>query len=233
MELRNRLDELLPSCLNLRLDVRRDFAHLRLIVVRHDAHAKGQEIDDALERRLLADRDLHGNDARAESDAQLLDDAVKVRVFAIHLIDEERTRQQGLLRILPNALCLHLDACRRGNDDECAVCCGERSLHVADKVRIARRIKEIDLVILPFAGDELRADRHAAAQFFRLMVNRARLVFDAAETLCSTCIKKASVEQARLARLAMSNDGDVSQICAWIRFHEPSLPFINSFFYIL
>ena len=220
VELRDGLDELLARLLDVALDVFRDVGDEVFLVMRDNLHVQGQEVDDALEGRFLANRQLHGHDARAEAHAQLLDDLVKVGVLAVHLVDEERARQLCLFGIAPCLLRLDLDA-RRGRDhDEGAVCRRQCALDFADEVRIARRIDEIDLIVTPFAGGKLQVDRHAAALFLRLAVERARVLFHTAEALDSTRIEEAGIEQACLARLAMADDGNVAQVGTLVRFHR-------------
>ena len=191
--------------------------------MRDDLHVQGQEVDDTLEGRFLADWQLHGHDTRAKAHAQLFDDLLEVGMLAVHLVDEERARQLRFLGIAPCLLRLDLDA-RRGRDhDEGTVRCRQRALDFADEVRIARRIDEIDLIVTPFAGGKLQVDRHAAALFLRLAVER----FHTAEALDSTRIEQAGIEQACLARLAMADDGNVAQVGTLVRFHRnPSYCFL-------
>ena len=188
--------------------------------MRDDLHVQGQKVDNALESRLLADWQLHGHDAITEAHAQLLDDLTEVGVLAVHLIDEEGARQLGFLSIAPCLLRLDFDARRRRDHDEGAVGRRQGILDLADEVRIARRVDEIDLIVTPFAGGELQVDRHAAALFLRLTVEDTRMLFHAAEALDRARIEKAGIEQARLARLAMADDGNIAQVGTLIRFHR-------------
>ena len=220
VELRDRLDELLARLLDVALDVLGDVGDEVFLVMRDDLHVQGQEVDDTLEGRFLADWQLHGHDTRAKAHAQLFDDLLEVGVLAVHLVDEERARQLRFLGIAPCLLRLDLDA-RRGRDhDEGTVRCRQRALDFADEVRIARRIDEIDLIVTPFAGGKLQVDRHAAALFLRLAVEHTRVLLHTAKALDSTRIEQAGIEQARLARLAMADDGNVAQVGTLVRFHR-------------
>ena len=78
--------------------------------MRHDFAVHLEQIDDALERRFLADGQLDGHNARTETHAQFVDDAMKIRVLAVHLVEEEHARQFLLLREVPELLRLDLDA---------------------------------------------------------------------------------------------------------------------------
>ena len=112
---RDRLDEGLARRLDICGEIFRDLRHDAVVlVVRHDLAMHREEVDDALERGLLADGQLHGHDARAETHTQLIDDSREVRVLAVHLVEEERAGEILAARELPELLRLHLDAGRRG-----------------------------------------------------------------------------------------------------------------------
>ena len=118
VELRDGLDELLARLLDVALDVpgmsAMRFISRRCVTI---FMCVRQEVDDGPWRRFLANRQLHGHDARAEAHAQLLDDLVKVGVLAVHLVDEERARQLCLFGIAPCLLRLDPDD-RRGRDHD-------------------------------------------------------------------------------------------------------------------
>ena len=46
------------------------------------------------------------------------------------------------------------------------------------------------------------------------------MLFHAAEALDRARIEEAGIEQARLARLAMADDGNIAQVGTLIRFHR-------------
>ena len=220
VELGDGFDELLARLFDIALDVLRDVRDEVFLIVRDDLHVQSQKVDDTLEGCLLTNRQLYGHDAITEAHAQLLDDLTEVGVLAVHLIDEEGARQLGFLSIAPCLLRLDFDARRRRDHDEGAVGRRQGILDLADEVRIARRVDEIDLIVTPFAGGELQVDRHAAALFLRLTVEDTRMLFHAAEALDRARIEKAGIEQARLARLAMADDGNIAQVGTLIRFHR-------------
>ena len=210
VEFRDGLDELLARGLDIRLNVLGDVGDEVLIVVRDDLHVQGQQVDDALKGRFLADGQLDRHDAAAEAHAQFLDDLLEIGVLAVHLVDEERARQLLVGGVLPDLFRLDLDAGRRRDHDECAVSGAQSTLDIAHKVGIARRIDEIQFIVTPFAGGQLHIDGHAALRLFRLMIEQTRLVLDTAEALGCAGIEEAGIEQARLARLAMTDHRDIA-----------------------
>ena len=68
------------------------------------------QVDDALELLLGADRQLHRHRVRAEALLDLLDDAQEVRAGAVHLVDERDARHAVLVGLAPDRLGLRLDA---------------------------------------------------------------------------------------------------------------------------
>ncbi len=69
-----------------------------------------EEIGDAVERGLLADRQLERCDAGAELLAQLVERALEARALSVELVDEDHARHVERCRELPRRLCLHFDA---------------------------------------------------------------------------------------------------------------------------
>ena len=193
--------------------------HAVVLVALLDANRHGEEIDDALESRFLADRKLDRHDARTEAQAQLIDDALEVGVLAIDLVDEEGARQIQRFRIAPDFLRLHLDARDGRDDDESAVRRLQGAFHLADEVRIARRIKDIELMIEPFTGEQRGLYAKLAPRLFRLIVRSHRPVGDAAAPLDRPRIEKAILRDARLPRLAVPDKGNIADIRACVLFH--------------
>ena len=111
------LDERLVLGLRPLGELRRDRAVdalAALVDVRLHAH----EVDRAVERLLLADRDLERHDAAAELLVQRLDRAVEGGALAVHPVDDEEHGAPELQGELPGALGLDLDARDRVEDDE-------------------------------------------------------------------------------------------------------------------
>ena len=108
----------------------------RRAVVHH--RGVGQQVDDAAELGLLADRELERRDARAEAVLQLVERAFERRALAVELVDEDHAGDAARLGHLPGDLGLHLDALDRGDDAHDEVDRAQRGRDVADEVRVAR-----------------------------------------------------------------------------------------------
>ena len=67
------------------------------------------EVDDAAELALGADRQLHDRGHRVEAVADHLDAALEVGADAVHLVDEAEARHVVLVGLAPHRLGLRLD----------------------------------------------------------------------------------------------------------------------------
>ena len=97
-----------------------------------------EQVGDALEVVLLAERELERRDLRPERLHELLERPLERRALAVELVDQDRARQAGLDRELPRDLGLHLDAVDGGDDEHDRVDRPDRRADVADEVRVAR-----------------------------------------------------------------------------------------------
>ena len=105
-------------------EVRRNVAVLELHALGFDVPVDRlhlDQIDDAFEVFLGADRNLHRNRVRAEARLQLADDLVEVGAGAVHLVDERKTRHAVLVGLTPDGFGLRLHAADRAQHEHGAV----------------------------------------------------------------------------------------------------------------
>ena len=75
-----------------------------------DDRLHAQKVDDALEVRLGADRQLNADRAAADLGLDLVDAAEEIGADLVHLVDEYDARHAVLVGLTPNGLRLRLDA---------------------------------------------------------------------------------------------------------------------------
>ncbi len=144
-----------------------------------------EHVGDAVQRGRLAERQLQRGEAAAEGDAELVEDGVEVGAVLVVLVDEDHPRQAALGGSPPEQFGLDLDALDGTDDDDRQVGDGQRGLHLADEVRVAGAVDQVDLVGLAVArrplerGDRQR-DGDAPGDLLRLGVERAAAVVDLA-----------------------------------------------------
>ena len=86
-------NEFLTGGFHIAFDVFRHLVLHHFIVVGHNLHMQGQQVNYALESCFLADRNLHRHNTIAKANPQFLYYTVKVSMFPVHLVDEECSGQ--------------------------------------------------------------------------------------------------------------------------------------------
>ena len=105
----------------------------------------GDTIDNAFKVLFFAQRQFQWQHFFAELAAQVVQDAVEVRIFPVHLVDQDDARQLRFFRQFPALLRPDLDAGRRTDDDQGAVHGAESPLDFRHEIGEARRIDKVDL----------------------------------------------------------------------------------------
>ena len=144
-----------------RLHVVRDRDLLALLV--HALAGEGErlvldQVDDAVEGLRQADRELHRHRVQAQAVVHRPQRAGEVGVLLVHHVDHE---ERGLLHLsqhLPHHFGSDLGAGVGAQHQNCRVDHAQAAQDVADEVRVARGVEEIDLVAGPLELGEPEAD---------------------------------------------------------------------------
>ena len=148
------LDELVAVHLGVVLHVGGNLADGRvdaLVVLVEEDGVHLDEVDDADERVLGADRELERHGARVEAVLHHADDVVEVRTRAVHLVDVGDARDAVGVGLAPDRLGLRLDATDRAEDRDGAVENAQRALDLDREVDVAGRVDDLDAMVLPEA----------------------------------------------------------------------------------
>mmetsp|Transcript_13838 Transcript_13838/g.27027 ORF Transcript_13838/g.27027 Transcript_13838/m.27027 type:complete len:662 (-) Transcript_13838:374-2359(-) len=149
------LDELLVVLCGLVGQVARDVDDLEVgaqaLAVPHDT-LHGDKVDNALEVGLSADWQLQHRGRRAKQLDNRLDAKIKVGAGAVHLIQETHARHAILISLAPDGFRLWLHAGDAVEHGDGAVEHAQRSLNLQREVDVARRIDDVDAVVLPVAS---------------------------------------------------------------------------------
>ena len=121
----------------------------------------GEEVGDAAEVGLGADRQLERRDAGAEPVAELVERALEAGALAVELVDEDHPRHAEPGGLAPDRLGLHLDAVDRAHHEHGQVDDPQRGPHVAEEVGVAGRVDQVDLVALPLERRHRERERDA------------------------------------------------------------------------
>jgi hypothetical protein len=171
-----------------------------------------QEIDDAGELMLGADRELDRDATVRELLAQRAERAEEVRALAVEHVHEDDARQAELLRARPHTRGVHLDAHHRGRNDERAFDDAQARDRVRLEPGVAGCVDQVDLAALPLEMRERRGQRHLPSLLVLVPVADRRSRLDRAEPVDRARLEEHRLEKRRLTRPAVADDGDVADL---------------------
>ena len=168
------------------------------------------EIDDAGDVVLGADRDLRGDDVRAEGVLAGLQRAEEVGALAVEHVHEDHPREVELLGARPQPPRAHLDAHDAVDDEDRRLGDAHRAQRVGDEARLAGRVEEVDLAPLPLERAQRQRDRHLARLLVGLGVRHGRAVEHGAQPVRRAGLEQECLVQRRLAAAAMADQSYVA-----------------------
>ena len=123
-------------------------------LVEPDDGAVLDQIDEALEAALDADREIEHRRTRAEAVDDRLDAIFEIGAGAVELVDEAHPRHAIFVGLAPHRLRLRLDAGNAVETGDRAVEDAQRALDLDGEVDVARRVDDVDPVLgaLAFLG---------------------------------------------------------------------------------
>jgi hypothetical protein len=188
-------------------------------VVEVDDGLHAEQVDDALELRLRADRDLDRDGVRAQARLHRLHRSGEVRADAIHLVDERDPRHGVLVGLAPDGLRLRLDARDGVKERDRAVEHPQRALDLDGEVDVTGRVDDVDAVPAPLAGRRGRRDRDAALLLLLHPVHRGGALVDLADLVGPAGVVQDPLSRRRLAGVDVRHDPDVPGLvereCTW------------------
>ena len=212
VEIRDRLDHLIARICGRGSDVVRDLDDGRRvgdIAGEHDRLHR-HEIDDPRERVLAADHELDRHRVAAEALANIRDDGGQRRPDAIELVDEREARNLELVGLMPDRLRLRLNACDAAEHHDRTVEDAQRALDLDREVDVARRVDEMDLVLLPLERDRGRRDGDAALALLLHPVHLGLTVVDLADLVDLARMEEEPFRHGGLARVDMRDHAEIA-----------------------
>ena len=117
------------------------------------------------------------------------------------------------MHVLHTCLCMclraRLHAAGGGNHDQRRIRDRQRRNHLADEIRIARRVDKIHLAAAPLDSRQRAGNTQLPLALLRLIVESRSPVVHLSEAARRARVEKRRVQNARLARPAMTDDGDI------------------------
>ena len=212
VEAGDRIDQLVVVLVRLLGELGRDLGHLALlaevVLVDHRLHL--DEVDDAAEVLLVADRDLHRHRVRAEAVAHRLHGGEEVRAGAVHLVDEGDARHLVLVGLPPDRLGLRLDAGDGVEDGDRAVEHAQAALDLDREVDVPGRIDDVDAMAAPERRRGGGRDRDAPLLLLGHPVHRRGALVHLAHLVRAAGVVEDPLGRRRLARVDVGHDPDVA-----------------------
>ena len=168
------------------------------------------QVDDAGEVALLADRDLDRQRVGAEAFAHRLDGAEEVGAGAVHLVDVGDPRDLVLVGLAPDGLGLGLYAGDRVEEGDRAVEHPEAALDLDGEVHVARRVDDVDAVVLPLARRRRGGDGDAALLLLLHPVHDRGALVDLAHLVGAAGVVEDALGGRRLTGIDVRHDADVA-----------------------
>ena len=207
--------------------------HVVLDVV-PDVGLHADQVDDADEVVLSADRQLDDERRRAELLLDGVHRVVEVGTELVHLVDEADARNAVLVGLTPHGFGLRLDALLAIEDGDGAIEDAQRTLHLGGEVDVARRIDDVDLELIarvmglavPEARRRGGLDGDAALLLLGHEVHRRSAVVGFADLVVLTGVVQNTLGSGGLTGIDMRHDADVTnlvEVGKHVQCHECSL----------
>ena len=191
----------------------RDRGRLSLLAaVRDRVRAHVEDVDDAGELVLGADRQVHRDAARGELLLDLSERAEEVGALAVEHVDEQHPREAELVRHVLHARRAHLEPHHPVDDDERALDDPQRAPCLALEARVARHVQQVDLAVLPGRVGERERDRHPPLLLVLVPVADRGAGVDRAQPVDLVGLEQQRLDEGRLAGTTMADDSDVADL---------------------
>jgi hypothetical protein len=176
----------------------------------------GDQVDDAGELVLGADRQLDRHRVALQPGADVLVGLEERGADAVHLVDEGESRHAVLVRLAPHRFRLRLDPGHGVVHHAGAVEHAQAALDLDGEVDVPRRVDDVDAVLgigevhsLPEAGRGRGGDGDAALLLLLHPVHGGGAVVDLADLVVHAGVEEDALGRGRLPGVDVRRDADV------------------------
>ena len=168
------------------------------------------EVDDTGEVPFGTDRELHDQRGGLQPIQDGVDRGKEICPDPVHLVDETDPGNLIPVGLPPHRFRLGFDAGDRIEDGHSAVEYSKRPLDFDGEVDVARRVDDVDPMLVPLAGRGGRGDGDAALLFLLHPVHDGTAFVDFAELVGATGVIQNAFGQRRFTRVDVGHDPDVA-----------------------
>ena len=212
--LRNGFQHLLPVFL---CEVHHVFRDLLLFddgaeIVFVDLRLHLDEVDNAPERALHADGELHGHRICLQSVLDHVQNMVEVGTHDIHLVDEDHSGNAVLFCLSPDRLGLGFYAAFGAEYGDGTVQYTQGSLYLYGKVHVTRCIDNVDSSVFPLSGRSSRSDGDASFLLLLHPVHDSRTFVRLTHFMSLTGIEQNTLGRSRFTGVDVRHDADIASV---------------------
>ena len=170
------------------------------------------QVDDALEVALGADRQLDRDDVGAEAIFHGLHGEVEVRADLVHLVDEADAGDVVLVGLAPDLLGLRLDTLLAVEHGNGTVEHPQAALHLDGEVDVPGGVDDVDLVVVPEAGGRGGGDGDPPLLLLLHPVHGGGAVVHLTDLVADTGVVEDALGRRRLTGIDVRHDADVADL---------------------
>ena len=167
------------------------------------------QVDDALEIGLRADRDLQRHGARAQPLADAVQHVLKVRTILVHLVDEANARNFVLVALPPHRLGLRLHSRNGIEQRHRAIQHAKRALHFGREVHVTRSVDNVDAIVAPHTCCGRGRNGDAALLLLLHVVHGRGALMHFADAVRDARVEQDALCRCRLSGVDVRHDSDV------------------------
>ena len=180
-----------------------------------------QHVDDPGELVLRPDRDVDRDALRGELVLDLAERPEEVGALPVEHVDHQDAREAELLGKPLHPRRADLEAHHPRDDDERALDHAEGTTCLTLERRVAGTVEEVDLASLPLRVGERERDRELPLLLVLVRVGDRGAGLDRPEPVHLTRLEEQRLDERRLSRSAVADDGDVADLprlgCSHVR----------------
>ncbi len=206
----------------------RDFRLFPLAVAirRIEERLHPNQVDNALELALAADRQMDRYRRTPEKLLYARQRPLKIGAFPIQLINHHRARQLELRRKGPDLLGLHFDSRYSVHQYQGGIGGHQRSPRIVDEDVVAGSVQNVDLVLFPLGHGNGGRDRDFALDLLLVKICDRVALIDSEKAIGSSGGEKQRGSERGLAGIAVAHYTNVPDIFAFVDFHGVA-PFLK------
>ena len=210
--LSNVFHQFLVIFLSLFLQVIRNFFHTdvlaQVIIVNISLHLN--QVDDALEFVLRADRQLNRNSVALQTLVHHVDYVVEVSAHDVHFIDINHTRNLILISLSPYSFCLRFYTALCAQYSNRTVQHTQRTLNFYCEVNVSRGVDDVDSVTCPVCSSCSRCDCDTTFLLLFHPVHSSGTLVGLTDLMVDTGVEQNTLGSGCLTGIDVRHDTDIS-----------------------